>query len=109
MGNLTARLIINMLLVLALTSCTLMNEGNIMTDSEKRIYTEAELYALELGADYINKNYPDYDTTDKTLVVSSRDDVWVVTYELPAYMLGGSPVVEIDKKTEQIIKVYRTQ
>jgi len=109
MRNLTARLIINTLLVLALTSCTLMNEGNIMTDSEKKVYTEAELYALELGADYINKNYPDYDTTDKTLVVSSKDDVWVVTYELPIYMLGGSPVVEIDKKTEQVVRTYRTQ
>lgn len=78
-------------------------------EKDNRLYTPEELYALELGANYIEEHYPDYDTTDKKITLSSKEDVWVVTYELPLFMAGGSPVVEIDKKSTQVVRTYQTQ
>lgn len=111
MKNFILRNIFLLCCVAGFTSCTQvdLNEGNAMTSNETRSYSEREERALELGGAYIAQNFPDFDPTDKKLVISAREDRWVVTYELPIYMLGGAPVVEIDMKSGEIIKVYRTQ
>jgi hypothetical protein len=42
-------------------------------------------------------------------VLKDQGDHWEFLYELPADMLGGSPVVVIDKASKKIIRIYRTQ
>jgi hypothetical protein len=63
----------------------------------------------KVAEDYIVRRFPSFDPTGKRLVMSDMGDSWEVTYRLPEYMLGGAPVVSIDKQTCAVVRVTRTQ
>ena len=53
--------------------------------------------------------WPDFKSEGKKPVLKDMGEHWEFTYELPPTMLGGAPVVIIDKKTKSISQIYRTQ
>jgi hypothetical protein len=71
--------------------------------------SEAERAAIEAGRKYVATRFPDFDPTGKTPVVSDKGKEWEFTYQLPPDMLGGAPVVFLDKTDLQVTRVYRTQ
>ena len=79
------------------------------TQQENRRMTDTEQRAAQAGADFIARQYPDFDKTRKTLAVRDLGSQWEVTYTLPDDMLGGAPVVLLDKATLAVARSYRTQ
>lgn len=65
--------------------------------------------ALKIALEYIAKRYPLFDPAGLKQVISERDDFWELTYELPEGMLGGAPIITIDKRTCVIIRARHTQ
>ena len=57
----------------------------------------------------IISRWPDFQKEGKKPILTDKGEYWEYTYELPAHMLGGAPVVIIDKKTKSISRIYRTQ
>ena len=91
--------------VLAFGSWALMAcknaEGVEMSKAERQAIATAEIL--------IAKKYPDFDKAKMRIVIRSMGDHWEVSYELPSDMLGGAPVVLIDKRTGVVIRSFRTQ
>jgi len=71
--------------------------------------TDARTLAAQRGAELIAQHYPDFDKTEMTLAVRDLGTQWEVTYDLPEDMLGGAPVVVLDKATLAEVRRYRTQ
>jgi NTF2 fold immunity protein len=71
--------------------------------------SQSECDPVRIAEEFIEKRFPLFDATGKRQVVSEEGSLWVVTYELPPYMLGGAPVVTIDKRTCQVVRAYHTQ
>jgi hypothetical protein len=59
-------------------------------------------------ADYLERTGEAMDR-NHSLEVFSSGDVWLVTVRLPFGMIGGGPAIEIDKKTGEVVRRYRTQ
>ena len=70
-------------------------------DTEQSLMTAAEQAVLA--------KWPDFKSEGKKPVLHDMGDHWEFTYQLPPTMLGGAPVVIIDKKTKSISQIYRTQ
>ena len=79
------------------------------TEDNLRMNDDTEQQVAQAGADFIARQYPDFDKTGKTLTVRDKDGQWLVTYKLPPGMLGGAPVVLLDKATLAVARSYRTQ
>lgn len=79
------------------------------TSTENRPMTDAERQAADAGAAFIARQYPDFDPSGKTLAVREDGGQWRVTYKLPPTMLGGAPVVLLDKATLAVVRSFRTQ
>ncbi|TRW14272.1 NTF2 fold immunity protein [Glacieibacterium frigidum] len=65
--------------------------------------------ALQAGIKLVAEKFPDFSPARKTPTVTEDGDTWVFTYELPADMLGGAPVVVLSKADLSVVKTYRTQ
>jgi hypothetical protein len=74
----------------------------------ERVLPSEEL--RNIASSYLREHHPDW-TDGFTLpdVVYDCGEYWVYTYELPKRMLGGTPVVLIDKKTRAVIRAYHEQ
>jgi len=72
-----------------------------MDTTEQSLISEAEQAVIS--------RFPDFKAEGKKPILKDMGDHWEFTYELPATMLGGAPVVIIDKKTKSISQIYRTQ
>ena len=64
---------------------------------------------MKVANDYIAKRYPSFDSSGLRPVVSERGGLWEVTYELPPGMLGGTPIVTIDKRTCKVVRASHQQ
>lgn len=71
--------------------------------------TEQEKEAQSMAEKFVAERYTDFDKRDKKPTLTDQGDHWEFTYELPEDMIGGAPVVIIDKQTKKIIRSYRTQ
>lgn len=71
--------------------------------------TAKEKEALSVAEKFVANRYADFDKRNKKPVLKDAGDHWEFTYELPEDMIGGAPVIIIDKRTMQIIRSYRTQ
>jgi len=71
--------------------------------------TAKQKEAIIIGERFIAEHHADFDKNRKKLVLYDEGDHWEVTYELPENMVGGAPVVVIDKQTMKVITSYRTQ
>jgi hypothetical protein len=65
--------------------------------------------AQKKAEEFISVKYPDFDKKNKMAVINDVGENWEFTYELPDNLLGGSPVVVINKQSCEIVKFYRTQ
>lgn len=57
----------------------------------------------------IAKHFSFYDSTGMKPVISESNQVWEFTYQLPRHMLGGAPVITIDKQTCAVVRIELTQ
>jgi hypothetical protein len=64
---------------------------------------------LQIAEAYIAKRYPFFVQTGTTPVISDKGGLWEVTYELPEGMLGGAPIISIDKRTCMVVRAQITQ
>ncbi|WP_425502830.1 NTF2 fold immunity protein [Pinirhizobacter soli] len=71
--------------------------------------SDAQSVVAETAKNYIFRVYPDFKANDLCLQVTDSQDKWEVTYRLPSNMIGGSPVVLLDKQTGIVLRSYRTQ
>jgi hypothetical protein len=76
---------------------------------QERSMNTAEQSLISAAEQAVIAKFPDFKTEGKKPVLQDMGDHWEFTYELPATMLGGAPVVVIDKKTNSISHIYRTQ
>lgn len=58
---------------------------------------------------YISRTYPDFKAGNLCLQVILVEGRWEITYRLPPNMIGGAPVVLIERKTGAVSRSYRTQ
>ena len=65
---------------------------------------------LKITRDYLQKERPTWvKSLDLPSIVTEHQDYWEVTFKLPDDMIGGVPVVEIDKASFIVRKAYHTQ
>lgn len=64
---------------------------------------------LKIAQEYIAQKFPSFDPAGLTPVISEEGNSWILSYELPEGMLGGAPIITIDKRTCTIIRVQHTQ
>lgn len=65
---------------------------------------------LTITSNYIAEHHPSWTPELKLQpIILDHGDFWEVSFELPRDMAGGTPVVEISKRTYQVTKAYHTQ
>jgi hypothetical protein len=64
---------------------------------------------LNTALEYIAKRYPLFDPAGLKQVISEQDNLWELTYGLPEGMLGGAPIITIEKRTCTIVRARHTQ
>lgn len=64
---------------------------------------------LKVAQEYIAKHFPSFDVTKFKSIISEQGSMAEVTYELPRGMLGGVPIILVDKKTCRVIKASHSQ
>jgi len=77
--------------------------------TQERSMNTAEQSLISAAEQAVIAKFPDFKAEGKKPVLQDMGDHWEFTYELPPTMLGGAPVVVIDKKTKSISHIYRTQ
>jgi hypothetical protein len=65
--------------------------------------------AIHVAEEFVVKKYPDFNKANKKLIIIDRGESWLITYELPKGMLGGTPEIFVDKISNKVIKYYRWQ
>ena len=71
--------------------------------------SKTECEPLNVAEAYIAKQFPAFDSSGLKRIVSQKADLWQLTYELPAGMLGGVPIVTIDMRTCKVVSAVHTQ
>lgn len=101
--------LISILLFILLVSCRSINDrsdntpGNGLTAmDEQKIITIVKAHVKE--------HFPQ-SVTDLELrpIFTDRSTYWEVSFELPEFTLGGTPVVWVDKETHKVVKSFHTQ
>lgn len=69
----------------------------------------SKLCALHKAEQVILEKFSSYDKKNRKPVIVDDDENWKFYYELPPLTLGGTPVVIINKKTCEVLKIYSTQ
>lgn len=94
---------------IAAAGCTPQAQTAAQTSDMGRTMNEKQDEAIAAGRAYVKKQFPDFVEDRKTPVVTDAGENWEFTYELPADMLGGAPVVLLAKRDLSVVKSYRTQ
>ena len=81
----------------------------IMTPADKTVPTSMECTVARVAERAIAVHYPDFDSIKFPPVVLERESFWIVYYKLSNDMMGGTPIVEIEKGSFRVIKVYHDQ
>jgi NTF2 fold immunity protein len=82
--------------------------------SQRSIAKEGSMAPMERAAArvaerYVTTHYPGFDTIKNPPIVHDNGDVWEVEYELPSRVIGGTPVVVIEKATLKVLRSFQTQ
>ena len=64
---------------------------------------------LGIAKRFIAERYPTFESTGLRPTVSETDSLWELTYELPKGMLGGVPIITIDKRSCKVIRAAHSQ
>lgn len=68
-----------------------------------------ECTVARIAERYITMNYPDFDSIRSPPIVRDKGTNWEVEYQLPITMIGGTPVIIIEKANLKVLKAYHTQ
>jgi hypothetical protein len=78
------------------------------TDRTRRQISADE--GKRIGQKYFDEHAPQWkDEYARPSTVIDHGDYWEYTFPLPVGMVGGSPVVYIDKRTLQVTKMFHEQ
>jgi hypothetical protein len=58
---------------------------------------------------HIAIRYPDFDSVKNSPIIYDKGDAWEVEYELSKGVIGGTPVVVIEKGTLKVLRSFHTQ
>jgi hypothetical protein len=68
-----------------------------------------EYKITQIGDGVVAARYPKYDRKRFPMRVTEESDRWIFSYKLDDNMMGGTPTVEIDKRTLKVVDVYHAQ
>ncbi len=68
-----------------------------------------EYKIAQIGDGVVAARYPRYNRKRFPMRITEKGDRWIFDYKLDDNMLGGTPTVEIDKRTFEVVDVYQTQ
>jgi hypothetical protein len=77
--------------------------------SQESKVIESHAKVMEVGKAFVKQKFPDFSEERKKPVVHDKGESWEFTYELPADMLGGAPVVVIKKSDMSVTRSFRYQ
>ncbi len=82
--------------------------------SQRSTAKESSMMSMEctvarIAERYIATHYPNFDSVKNPPVVHDKGDSWEVEYELPKGVIGGTPVVVIEKATLKVLRSFHTQ
>jgi hypothetical protein len=63
----------------------------------------------KLAREYIEKRFPFFDPSGLKPIISETENLWELTYELPRGMLGGVPIITIDKRSCLVVRAEHSQ
>ncbi len=64
---------------------------------------------MQIGENYVAANFKGAVGPHMTPRLKNQGDYWKFYYDLPLTMIGGTPVVLIEKQTFKVIRSYMTQ
>lgn len=70
---------------------------------ERRPTTAEELAAVQIANRYVASRYPQSSALSRPAAITERRGQWEVTYPLPPHLMGGGPVITIDKGSRAIV------
>jgi hypothetical protein len=73
------------------------------------VLSSVEFTVARIAERYIATHYPDFDSVRFPPVVRDKGATWEVEYQLPVTMIGGTPIVVIDKTSLKVLKAYHSQ
>lgn len=83
--------------------------GPDVPEEEQRV-SDDDQELVRIAKNYLGEHRPEWADVDHLQPrVTERPDRWEVTWDLPPNVLGGTPVVYIDKDTREVTEVYHTQ
>jgi hypothetical protein len=95
---------------LTLASAAIASGSSAVLAQSKEIkVTDSMPKAMEVGKAFVKQKFPDFSVERKKPVIQDKGENWEFTYELPADMLGGSPVVIIRKSDLSVKEYFRYQ
>ncbi|MDQ4087727.1 MAG: YbbC/YhhH family protein [Pseudomonadota bacterium] len=65
--------------------------------------------AIDIADVYVAKHYPFSRREYLRPVAHDQGQTWIVTYDLPEDSVGGTPTIEIDKRTSRVVYAHHTQ
>jgi hypothetical protein len=79
------------------------------TSAAEVIVSSVESTVARIADREIALKMPEFDSVKFPAVVRDAGNQWEVDYKLPDGVIGGTPVVVIDKKTLAPVRIYKTQ
>jgi NTF2 fold immunity protein len=77
--------------------------------AEETSMTRTECTVARVAERHIAVRYPEFDSIKNPPIVQNKGGTWEVYYELPKEVLGGTPVVVIEKATLKVLRSFHTQ
>jgi hypothetical protein len=71
--------------------------------------TSTECTVARVAERYIATHYPDFDSVKNPPIVRDEGKIWIVEYQLPEGMIGGTPRIEIEKSSFKVLRALHTQ
>jgi len=84
---------------IAVSACQDVSDAGIVTDVE----------AISIADVYVAKNYPATPRDILQPVAHDQGETWLVTYRAPPDSAGGTPTIEVDKRTSRVVHAHHGQ
>ena len=75
----------------------------------KQAMSDSKCDVVRIARNFIAERYPSFDASGLKPIVVERGNEWELTFELSNDMLGGVPIVTIDKRTCKVVRAVHTQ
>lgn len=91
---------------IAIAFILLITTGEVMSEPINR---KVACVIERLAERYVVVHFPEFDTMKYPPKVFDEGTRWRVEYVFPQDMVGGTPIIFIDKKSLKVIDAYHTQ